>query len=51
MIFHKIQFFKKFKPKKTMNPFYKKNCMSLINKNINYCLNNKKLMVKKFYDL
>jgi len=50
-IFYKIQFFKKFKPKKSMNPFYKKNCMSFINKKLSNCLNNNELLTKKFYDL
>ncbi len=51
IIFNKIQFFKKFKPQKNKNPFYKKNCMHLINKNINSCLNNDQLMIKKFNDI
>ena len=51
MIFKKIKIFKKFKPKIANNPFYKRNCINLINKILNKKLNQKQLNIKKFYDL
>ena len=51
MIFKKIKIFKKFKPKIANNPFYKRNCINLINKILNKKLNQKQLNIKEFYDL
>ena len=51
MIFKKIKIFKKFKLKIANNPFYKRNCINLINKILNKKLNQKQLNIKEFYDL
>ena len=48
MIFKKIKIFKKFKPKIANNPFYKRNCINLINKILNKKLNQKQLNIKNF---